>query len=91
LNRSELMKYSLYIEDLTSQDQLSKYTIQNVKFTRDRGRFIFAVNNVPPEFEETQLLIVLMTKFETTEALTMPDEKDCIMAFIQSYENGNIR
>lgn len=95
MNRSELMKYALYIDDLTNQDSLSKYTMQNVKFMRkgEKAPFTFAADQVPLEFEETQLLIIPMLKFQTTEALTMPDEKekDCMTAFIHSYENGIVR
>lgn len=84
-----MIKYALNIEDLSSQDELKEFTVENVMLTglMNSYRFKLTRKKLPPNYEEMSLCLVPMDKYKDN---MINFEDDCIFAQMDKYENGEV-
>lgn len=79
-----MLKYALNIEDLTSQDELKRYSLYNVQLHSEKcvGSYQFFIPkyNIPPNYEEMSLCLVPMDKFK---GFNNSNTEDCIFTQIE--------
>lgn len=88
-NSTQMIKYALNIEDLSSQDELKEFTLKNVRLDGLMNSYSFPArrNELPPNFDEMSLCLVPMPKYLDNQ---INFEDDCIFAQVEKFEHGRV-
>lgn len=88
-NTTQMIKYALNIEDLSSQDELKDFTLQNVKLRGLMNNYWFAATRkqLPPNFEEMSLCLVPMGKYCDDK---INYEDDCIFTQVERFDHNQV-
>ena len=84
-----MIKYALNIEDLSSQDELKAFAMEDVKVYGLMNNYWFNIqrNKLPPNWEEMTLCLVPMNKYRKDQ---INFEDDCIFTQIESVKQHQI-
>lgn len=88
-NSTQMIKYALNIEDLSSQDELKPFMLRNVKLQGLMNKYSFFISrkNIPPNFDEMTICLVPANKYREDR---INFEEDCIFAQVDKLEHGII-
>lgn len=86
---TQMIKYALNIEDLSSQDELKSFVLKDVRLDGLMNSYSFFIkrNKLPPNFDEMSLCLVPMEKYKQDK---INFEDDCIFSQIERFHNDRI-